>query len=96
MNSQTHKNSNDIEIFTIPACPFCQKAKALLEDNYLDYIEYDISQNEEELRKMLAELYDIPSGRATVPQVVINGKHIGGYSELKEIINSGKLNNYLN
>lgn len=45
---------------------------------------------------MLAELFDIPTGRATVPQVVINGKHVGGYTELKELINSGKLNDYLN
>lgn len=88
--------TNDIEIYTIPTCPFCKKAKEKLNDNYLDYTEYDISHNEEEIRHKLAELFEIPSGRATVPQITINGKHIGGYSELKELINSGRLNQYLN
>lgn len=89
------KNINEIEIYTLPHCPFCIKAKEKLNDNYLDYTEYDISHNEEEMRKKLAEMFNIESGRATVPQVVVNGKHIGGYSELKELINSGKLNQYL-
>lgn len=85
---------NDIEIFTIPTCPFCQKAKALLTDNYLDYNEVDISHDEEEYRKKLGETFDIKD-RVTVPQIVINGKHIGGYSDLKEIVNNGRLNSYL-
>lgn len=86
---------NDIEIYTLPTCPFCLKAKALLQDNYLDYIEHDISQNEEEMRKTLALKFDIEGGRATVPQVIINGKYIGGYSDLKELFNSGKMNGCL-
>lgn len=90
-----NRHTNDIEIFTIPTCPFCQKAKALLADNYLDFNEYDISHNEEELRKKLGEAFNI-EGRVTVPQIVINGKHIGGYSDLKEIIRDGRLNSYLN
>ncbi len=85
---------NDIEIFTIPTCPFCKKAKELLADNYLDYNEYDISHDEANLRKKLAQTFKI-NGYATVPQIVINGKHIGGYSELKEIVKDGKLNAYL-
>ncbi len=87
---------NNIEIYTIPTCPFCKKAKEKLKDNHLDYTEYDISHNEEEIRNKLAELFEIPSGRATVPQITINGKYIGGYSDLKELINSGRLNQYLN
>ena len=88
--------TNVIEIYTFSICPFCKKAKEKLKDNYLDYTEYDISHNEEEIRHKLAELFEIPSGRATVPQIIINGKHIGGYGELKELIESGKLNRYLN
>lgn len=87
--------TNDVEIYTIQTCPFCKKAKEKLKDNYLDYTEYDISENEEENRRKLAKLFKIPSGRATVPQITINGKYIGGYSELKELIDSGKLNQYL-
>lgn len=86
---------NNIEIFTIPTCPFCIKAKEKLADNYLDYNEYDISNDEEKNRKLLAEKFNIPSGRATVPQIVINGKNIGGYRELKDLIDSGKLKDYI-
>lgn len=85
---------NDIEIFTIPNCPFCKKAKALLEDNYLDYFEYDISYDEENMREQLGKRFHI-KGKTTVPQILINCKHIGGYSELKEIIQNGKLNDYI-
>ncbi len=85
---------NDIEIYTIPTCPFCKKAKALLRDNYLDFNEYDISHDEENLRQKLGEKFKI-NGAVTVPQIVINGKHIGGYSDLKEIVYDGKLNSYL-
>lgn len=85
---------NDIELFTLPTCPFCRKAKELLEDNYLDYFEYDISHDEEKIREKLGKRFKI-DGRVTVPQIVINGKHIGGYSELKDIIQKGKLSDYI-
>lgn len=86
--------TNDIEIFTIPTCPYCRKAKELLEDNYLDYFEFDISRDEKEMRKKLGQRFRI-NGRTTVPQIVINGKHIGGYEDLKEVIDNGKLCSYL-
>ena len=95
INYNNHnKTMNDIELFTIPTCPFCNKAKALLEDNYLDYFEYDISHDEENLRAQLGKRFNL-KGTVTVPQIVINCKHIGGYTDLKEIIQNGKLNEYL-
>ena len=56
---------------------------------------YDISKNENKMRKELAQKYNIEGGMATVPQIIINGKHIGGYTDLKEIVDSGRLNQYL-
>ncbi len=85
---------NDIEIYTIPTCPFCKKAKALLEDNYLEYKEYDISHDEEKEREELGKKFNI-SGYVTVPQITINGKYIGGYTNLKEIVSNGKLCDYI-
>lgn len=85
---------NDIEIYTIPTCPFCKKAKALLEDNYLEYKEYDISHDEEKEREELGKKFNI-SGYVTVPQIIINGKYIGGYTNLKEIVSNGKLCDYI-
>lgn len=86
---------NDIEIYTLSTCPFCTKAKELLRDNYLDYNEHEISDNETAMRKKLGELFHI-SGNVTVPQIVINNKHIGGYSDLKELFKSGEIAEYLN
>lgn len=85
---------NDIEIYTLPSCPFCIKAKELLRSKNLDYCEFDISHDEENMRKKLAKKFKLNSS-ATVPQITINGKHIGGYSDLKEIVASDKLKNYL-
>ena len=85
----------NIQIYTTENCPFCIKAKDKLKDNYLDFFEYDISKNENEMRRELAQKFDIEGGMATVPQIVINGKHIGGYTDLKEIVDSGRLNQYL-
>lgn len=82
--------TNDIEIYTIPTCPFCKKAKELLKDNYLDFNEYDISHDEENIRKKLGKKFNI-QGYVTVPQIIINGTRIGGYSDLKEIVKDGKL-----
>lgn len=86
---------NNIEIYTLPTCPFCIKAKEKLRDNYLDFTEHDISDNEDEMRRQLAMRFNLPNSMATVPQILINGKHIGGYTDLKELINSGHLNQYL-
>ena len=85
---------NTIEIYTLPTCPYCIKAKELLKDNYLDFNEYDISHDEENMRKELSDTFDL-QGIATVPQIIINGQHIGGYTELQKIVSNGQLNKYL-
>ncbi len=93
-NNKKGEIMNDIEVFTIPTCPFCKKAKDLLNDNYLDYFEYDISHDETNMRNELGKRFNI-KGEVTVPQIVINCKHIGGYTDLKEIVQNGKLHEYL-
>lgn len=85
---------NDIDIYTIDTCPFCRKAKELLRDNYLEYVEHNITNDEQKQREFLGKKFAI-NGRVTVPQIIINGTHIGGYSELKNIVNEGKLCDYL-
>lgn len=69
-----------VVIYTKSWCPYCKKAKNLLERKKLEYNEIEISDNEE-LRQEMIENSD---GRTTVPQVFIDGKHIGGYSELSQ------------
>ncbi len=85
---------NDIEIYTLPDCPFCIKAKTLLTKNGLKYNEHDISDDEEKKREELKKKFNL-SERATVPQITINNKYVGGYSQLKDLFESEKIYEYL-
>ena len=67
-----------VALFTKPGCPFCAKAKQMLADHNMPYEEIVMGQGASitSLRAM--------SGRETVPQVFINGEHIGGSDDLEE------------
>ncbi len=65
-------------IFTKVGCPFCAKAKALLEDNNIAYEEIDVSNSGVTSRTLRAV-----ANAATVPQVFIEGEHIGGSDDLE-------------
>ena len=86
---------NDIEIYTLPVCPYCNKAKKLLQSLKLEYNEHDISGDEEKMRSELQKRFNLPQP-ATVPQIIINGTYIGGYTDLENMYKSGKLNEILN
>lgn len=73
-------------VYSKTSCPFCTKAKTLLEEKGVTYQEIlvgsDISKEQ-----LFVEL-----GREvrTVPQIVVNGHYVGGYTELKEMIDSSR------
>ncbi|WP_371194253.1 glutathione peroxidase [Glaciecola sp. SC05] len=71
------KAPEEVSLFTKPGCPFCTKAKALLTEKGYDYEEIVLGKN-----ASLASLKAV-TGRETVPQVFIGGKHIGGSDELE-------------
>ena len=75
-----------IEIYTTAWCGFCLRAKALLEEHGLPYEEIRID-DDPSFRDRLLEL----TGRWTVPQILIDGKPIGGYTELRELERRGVL-----
>lgn len=70
------KTPEPVSIITKPGCPFCVKAKALLQDKGIAYEEIELGKD-----ATLTSLKAI-SGRETVPQVFMGGKHIGGSEEL--------------
>jgi glutaredoxin-like protein len=74
--SPGEKAPQEVSLFTKPGCPFCDKAKALLSDKGFTYEEIVLGKG-----ASLASLKAI-SGRDTVPQVFIGGKHIGGSDDL--------------
>ncbi len=75
-----------IELYTTPSCPYCLRAKRLLQERGVAYEEFDVA-NDADLRASVVER----SGRRTVPQIFIDGRSIGGYDELAELDRSGEL-----
>ena len=81
---------NNIEIYTKPLCPFCHRAKALLDKKGVAYREIDVSANPDALAEMIER-----SKRRTVPQVFINEQHIGGSDDLQDAQRNGLLDELL-
>ena len=73
-------------MYTTAWCGYCTRAKMLLENRGLDYEEVRMDTNPA-FRDKLVEL----CGRWTVPQIFIDGHHVGGYSELSELDRAGRL-----
>lgn len=69
-------------IYTKTTCSFCIKAKELLKDKQLEYVEKNI-----ELPEYRAELLSIYPNVKTVPQIYLEGKLIGGYDSLVNFFN---------
>ena len=68
-----------VAVYSRPGCPFCAEAKSLLTKQGVDFEEHTL--NEDYTVKTLVAL----SGKTAVPQIFINGKHIGGQEELKKV-----------
>jgi len=80
-----------VELYTTAYCPFCHRAKALLERKGVQFEEIDVT-DDLELRQKMVEL---SGGRRTVPEIFINGRIIGGYDELRALDVRGELDGLL-
>jgi glutaredoxin 3 len=76
-----------IELYTTMWCPYCARAKALFQKKGVAYTEIDIM--EEPNRR--PEMVQRAGGRTTVPQIFIDGEHIGGSDDLVALDRSGGL-----
>jgi glutaredoxin 3 len=76
-----------IEIYTKAFCPYCTRAKRLLDSKGAAFEEFDITMGGERR----AEMIQRASGRTTVPQVFIDGRHIGGSDDLAALDRQGGL-----
>ena len=75
-----------IEIYTTMWCGYCARAKSLLEKKGAAYEENDVMEDAAKRAEMRER-----SKRTTVPQIFINGQHIGGSDELAALESAGKL-----
>ncbi len=76
-----------IDIYTTFMCPYCSRAKALLEKKGQTYNEIDVSYDAAKREEMTQKA----GGRRTVPQIWINGTHVGGSDDLYALERDGKL-----
>jgi glutaredoxin 3 len=79
-----------VQIYTWSNCPYCVRAKALLERKGIPYTEINLDGQEDELNALRAR-----TGWQTVPQIFIGEKLIGGYTDLAELDAKGELDNLL-
>jgi len=77
----------NVEIYTWSTCPFCIRAKALLNKKGVDFTEYCIDGDE----AARAAMADRANGRRSLPQIFINGVHVGGCDDLHALDRQGKL-----
>ena len=76
-----------VEIYSTLFCPYCSRAKSLLDRKGVKYINFDIIEDNSKREEMLKRA----GGRTSVPQIFIDGEHIGGCDELYALDRAGKL-----
>jgi len=79
-----------VTLYTTQFCPYCVRAKQLLDSKAVEYIEFAVDA-QPELRREMMEL----SGRRTVPQIWIGEHHVGGSDELFALERQGLLDEML-
>ena len=75
-----------VQIYTWSNCPYCVRAKNLLNSKGIAFEEINLDGKDKELKELQTR-----TGQRTVPQIFIDGKMIGGFSELAQMDSEGKL-----
>jgi len=81
----------DIEIYTQPWCPFCERAVHILTTKGVEFREIDAPNGS----KARVEARERSGGRTSVPQIFIGGQHIGGCDDLVALDRGGNLDRLL-
>ena len=80
-----------VEVYATTFCSYCFRAKRLLDSKGIEYDEHEVVFGGPEKQEMIER----SGGRTTVPQIFIDGHHIGGCAELFELDSQGKLDELL-
>ena len=84
---QSLKINMKAKIYSTKICPYCVRAKMLLEKRNIKYIEYKVDEDSEKYMEML----ELSGGRQSVPQIFLDEKHVGGYDDLVDLDMEGGL-----
>ena len=80
-----------VVLYTAAPCPYCSRARRLLDAKGVSYTEIDVGVDVSKRREMT----ELAGGRRTVPQIFIGGRHVGGSDELVALENAGELDDWL-
>ncbi len=80
----------DITMYSTRFCPYCMRARFLLDSKNVDYTDIGVDARPDLRREMMEK-----SGRRTVPQIWIGERHVGGYEDLARLEQQGKLDELL-
>ena len=80
-----------VEIYSTLFCPYCSRAKSLLDRKGVKYINFDIIEDNSKREEMLKRA----GGRTSVPQIFIDGEHIGGCDDMVALDRAGGLDKKL-
>ena len=80
-----------IEVYSGDFCPYCVRAKSLLKQRGLEFIEYNVQQDPDKRAEMMKR----SNGGRSIPQIFINDQHVGGCDELYALDKKGKLDAWL-
>ena len=80
-----------VEIYVKTTCPYCYRAQRLLEDKGVQYETYVLDSGGPKRQEMIQRAM----GRTTVPQIFINGRHVGGCDDLYALDRAGQLERLL-
>jgi glutaredoxin 3 len=81
---------SEVIVYTKAICPYCDRAKQLLNEKNIPFETIDVGQDAEQLKIMMER-----TQRRTVPQIIINDQPIGGFDDLWALERAGKLDELL-
>ena len=85
------RNLAEVDIYTTPFCGFCYRAKTLLEGKGVRFTEIDVTVTPGARREMMERA----GGNRKVPQIFVDGRHLGGCEELFDLESRGALDSLL-
>ncbi|MCE3011067.1 MAG: glutathione S-transferase N-terminal domain-containing protein [Proteobacteria bacterium] len=82
--------SSKVVMYTKDPCPYCDRARTFLENKGVTIEEIDLTGKEDEINEI-----KLKTGWRTVPIILINGKLVGGYTDIKALEEEGELDKLL-
>ena len=86
LNPEIFSMPKKVTVYSAPYCPYCERTKQLLKSKNVAFVEIDVSREPEKREKVQNE-----TGWTTVPMIFIGDEFIGGYDDLAQLEDSGKL-----